>query len=387
PIAGTSSALEVGSFQWIPLSNKLVYASDEVVSGEQNLYYYDATTQLERVRVNDVLPTNADVNANYTLSANGRWLAYTSDEIVNDEIRLFLVDVSGATPSAPILFSGPFDDDGDVSTFSGRLAFSPNADQLAFVGDADNQGDEVYARSVRNFDIGRRRISPELATDALDSNGFRWSPDSRRLAVRGDYFTNALIELYLLDVEIPELVLVASGSARDASDVEVIGDTFAWSPNADYVVFEYDGVTSGRDEPFLTFLAQPQSPIRLFANGIEDDVQRVKLSDDGSLLYSIVDFAGASVTELFVTEIDAGVTTTPTPVHPSPLGAVQDALEDFFLLAEGRSVAYISDEVTVNVNEAYIRDIMMGPLPGPAVRIHNPLPPGGNVARVRVQGE
>ncbi|MEM7675824.1 MAG: putative Ig domain-containing protein, partial [Myxococcota bacterium] len=386
-IPGTSSALEVINFQWIPMSDKLVYASDEVVSSEQNLYFYDAATQEQRVQINSVLPTGSDTNSNYTLSPNGQWLAYTSDELVDNEIRLFVVDVSGGSPGTPQLFSEGFDPDGDVSTTTGRIAFSPNADLVAYVGDRSNLGNELYARSVREQSTASRRISPELTSTSFGSFGFRWSPDSRRIAVRGDYFTDSLFELYLLDVEVPGLALVASGSAADTSDVETINDTFAWSPNADYVVFEFDGVTASQDEPYLTFLSTPESPIRLFAGGIDDDVLRIKLSDDGSLLYTIVDFAGASVMELFVTQIDSNVTGTPTPVHPSPLATNQDVLEDFFVLEEGRAVAYISDEVTADVNEAFIRNIASGPVAGPAVRIHNPLPTGGDVARIRVQGE
>lgn len=386
PISGTSSALEVENFQWIPLSNKLVYQSDEVTSSERNIYFWDATTAATRIQINGLLPSFADVNTNYVLSLDGEWLAYTSDELVNDQVRVFVVDVSGSTPGAPQDVSGAFDVNGDVAQFTGDMAISPNGRFLAFIGDADNLGQEVYIRDLTDLASPRVRLSPELTSTLLVAQELAWGPSGRRLAARGDFNVNGETELYILNVELPGTAAAASGVVGSA-DVELFSDTFAWSPQGDYVVFEFDGVTSGQDEPYLTFIDDLSNPIRIFPMGINDDVNRTKISEDGRFVYTAVDFDGASTLELFVTEVAGPVVSTPVALHPSPLGSSQDVLEDFFLVDGGNQVLYVSDEDVVDTNEAYLRQVTAGPTVSGGGRVNGPLPTGGNVISLAVEVE
>ncbi|MEM9113699.1 MAG: putative Ig domain-containing protein [Myxococcota bacterium] len=386
-IPGTSSSLEVSAFGWVPGSNKVVYRSDELVSAEENLYFYNADTQATRVQVNSPLPTSADVNLFFTFSPNGEWLAYTSDENVNDDAEAFLVDVSGPTPGATQSISGSIAAGGDVLTGTDDIAFSPNGDFLAFIADAANLGQEVFIRNVRNLAEPRVRVSPELSSTLFSTDDIRWSPDSRRIAARGDYFVSAETELYILDTEIPGSALTISGTPA-SNDVEFLGDTFAWSPNGDYVVYEHDAVTSAQDEPYLTFLDDFTNPVRLFSAGLDDDVQRVKISDDGTKLFMAVDFAGDFVLELFVTEISMGTVAAPVAVNsPSPLGTTQDIDEDFFLVKGGDRVFYITDEDAAAVEEAFLRDIGAGPVVGASTTPYTALPTGGDVLDIQVQEE
>ncbi len=391
PISGTSSSLEVINFQWAPGGNQLVYISDEVTSGRQQIYLYNAATGAPRIQLNGVLAsTSSDVNLVYVFSPNGRWLAYNSDENASAVDQLFLVDLANPEPSTPLLISGEFAAGGDVDAETGDFAFSPNSDWIFFIGDADDDGKEVYLKNVRDLTQPVVRMSPQLPSTSLVTFEGEWSPDSRLLAVRGDYFTDGVFELYLLATELPGVAIGASGEVPSFADVEPFGDTFAWSPNGDYVVFDYDGFTAGANEPWVSFVADPTRPIQIFANSISGDVQRVEPSDDGALLHMVVEVNDPDIQELYVAGLSATATVAaPIPVSPSPLMTGQDVQDDIVLFNAGRSVFYRSDEAVIDDDEAFIRNISFGPplSAGDAIRVHPPVVTDGDVASIRVQGE
>lgn len=399
---GTASPVRVNTAQvdifpdedyaWVPGSNKLVYISDELVSFEDNIFLYDADAGGTPTQLNGTLVSGGDVST-YAVSPDGNWVAYVADQDVDNDVRLYVVDISGATPGTPQEVTGSIDPDGDVGTSDGDIGFSPNGKWLYFIGDYNNGGDELLVVDMQNLQAEPLLLSQNLATGGtlLDVVEAVWSPDGRRIAYRGDAVTSAVDELFVADTLVPGSPVQVSPTLPSGADVNSItgvsGDEFAWAPDGSYLIYDVDPNVSGQDEPYLTFIDDPTNPVRVFPNGLSDDVLRVKIADDGEAAFMVADLNGTTIQELFLVEIGASTVQTPVAINdPTPLGASQDVDDEFSLVDGGNGVLYWSDEVTTDDDEAFFRTITGGTI-GSRTRVNPTLPTGGDVDLVTVQEE
>ncbi|NJK89531.1 MAG: hypothetical protein HC923_09100 [Myxococcales bacterium] len=376
------------TFWWVPGSNKLIYISDELTDVENSIFFYNADTAQPRVQINGALPLNGDVNtSNVVFSPDGRHLAYTSDELVNDQQRLFLVDVSGASASAPLEVSGPFDPEGDVGTGSTDVAFSPNGRWLMFQGDADNLGEKIYAYNVLTGGPPTL-VSQDNGNTLLFVTSSLWSPDGRRIAFLGDMVTNDLFELFVADTEVPGSILTISPVLPATSDVNS-SPVYQWDPNGRYVVYNVDVPTPNNNEYWLTFLRDAQNPVRLFLNGLAGTAsQSIRVSDDGAAVFVTAAETISGEANLHRIAVD-GISRQvgqPLRINDDPTTA-QNVITTYLLVEGGAGVFFRGDTETDGETDAVIRSVGPGTV-GLRQRINPALPSTAfTVSSIRIQKE
>lgn len=380
---------DVTTYGWVPNSNKLVYRSDEIVDEEYNLYFYDAAAAGPRVQMNASPTAGGDVNTNFVFSPDGARVAFTGDLFVDNQVRLFLVDVSGAVPGPPIEYSDTFDPDGDVTTGTTDVAFSPNGRWLMFQGDPDNLGEKVYVRDVLT-NGPRTLVSQDNANTSLFVSSTVWSPDGRRIAILGDLETDNDFELFIADTEAPGAPIRVNPVLPTSSDVNSISSTqFGWDPNGRYLVYNVDATTAAFDEFWVTFLADSANPVPVFINGFaDDDSDTVRVADDGGSMIFTLEFNGTTDVEILRVPINPTARTIGSQtVINDPLGLNQDVLTGFLLVDGGGGVFYRGDTAVDNETDGVIKSVAGGTI-GARQRVNPAL---GNtllaVTSIRIQKE
>lgn len=359
---GVVTGGDVTTYAWVPGSNRLVYRSDEVTDEEYNLYLYDAVSAAQRVQLNGPLVSLGDVNTNFTISPTGDNVAYTSDEQVDGQVRLYLVDISGATPGPPVEYSEGFHPDGDVSTTTGDVAFSPNGRWLSYVGDADNLGEKIYVRDVL---VGgpQTLISQDNASTSQFVTTVIWSPDGRRVAFYGDMEVNDDSELFVADTESPGSPIRMNPALPTSSDVNSIsGDDFAWDPSGRYVVYNVDAPTPAFNEFWVTFLSDAGNPVRVIQGGpADDDSQSVRVSDTGDALFFTTEYTSTTETDLLRIAVNPTMRTLGTPIVVNdPLVPNQDVLTGVLLVDGGAGVFFRGDTRVDNETDGVVRAVSGG---------------------------
>jgi TolB protein len=122
---------------------------------------------------------------------------------------LFVVDVSGTTPGAPVELlpgAGP--------------SWSPDGSRIAYFAEVDGNTD-IYSAASDGTDVTR------LTDDPRPDYSPRWSPDGERIAFVSER-----------DGDQDIVVMAADGSAEiDVSDDPVVDDAPAWSPDGGSIAF------------------------------------------------------------------------------------------------------------------------------------------------------
>jgi Tol biopolymer transport system component len=123
------------------------------------------------------MPTFADLVGVHFWSADSKWVAFVADKDTDVVNELYLVDMSGATPSAPIKASGTMLAAGDVST--SEVEFSPDATSLVYEADQETDTmEELYFVSL----LGGTPAAPKKLSGTLsrrDGPSRRWYWDAR----------------------------------------------------------------------------------------------------------------------------------------------------------------------------------------------------------------
>lgn len=396
----TADIISESDYEWVPGTNKLVYIGDELASFEDSIFLYDADAGGTPTQLNGPLVSGGDVFV-FAISPTGEYVAYVSDEDVDAQNRLYLVDISGATPGAPLEFSGAVDASADVGTTAPYdLGFSPNGDWVHFVVNfSGTGGDELYVRSIRNQAEPPVRLSQDLSSVSTlqDVNYALWAPDGRRIAFLGDVNTSAVEELFVADTLVPGSPIQISPDLGTSGDVNPIAgsaaDETAWAPDSSYLIYDCDPNVTSQDEPYITFLDDPSNPIRMFPTGLSDDIINVKVSEDGETAFMVVELNGTSTQELVLMPIGSGSVGNATVINdPTPLGSTQDVgdtssiTNNFELVDGGSGVLYFSDEATTDDDEAFFRTIS-GTTVGSREQVNPNLPSGGDIETVVVQEE
>jgi len=380
---------DVFSFAWVPGTSDLVYVYEDQTSLDEEIRIADAANLGPETTLNGPLVAGGTVGSNFVISPDGDWVVYRADELVDNEFRLFAVDISGATPASSVEVSGLTNPDADAD--SSDFGFSPNGRWLAFIADADDEEDALFAVDFDDGAFTRSRLSPDKTDAGLDVFEFAWSPDSRRIALRGDLELDLDNELYVADTEIPGSVIQLSPDPQTGlQDVDFFRDEFAWSPDGDFVVFNFDEDTSN-NEPFLTFLGDAANPIRLAGmSGVADydeQAQAYKISDDGSLVFASLEVSSTSQVELFVATVDASTETVGALTNVNSfMDTSSDTNADYALVEGGDSVLYRADPFTAFEDNALIRSVAGGTI-GTETQVNPTLPSGGDVDDLGVEEE
>lgn len=240
-------------------------------------------------RESDTMVTNGDVSTSgFKWSPDGLSIAYLADERTDGEIELF---VAAAGPDAnSTRVSGNLTSQGDVVP---NYVWSSDSTRIAYVADQDS--DQVFELYVSTAD-GRtnERVSGAMASggDVQTSEGeVRWSPDDSRIAYRADQNTNGADQLFTSTPDGFANNTVVSG--RPVPGGEVLSG-FRWSNDSRRLIYRSDQDENDVQELFTTGIdAEPQTR-----------QQNPKIS--GTL---ITNSGGATVGDVFIYEVDAGLQT------------------------------------------------------------------------------
>lgn len=137
------TAILANNWAFSPDSNKIAYLADEDASlvGNLNLFVADVSddTPTNGVKADDGVAAEPVTQFGWVTSSD--YLVYLSNETDPLDVELFSVDVTGATPKAPVTLSPSLAEDGAVTGFT----VVPGTDNVVFWGDvrADNRT-ELY---------------------------------------------------------------------------------------------------------------------------------------------------------------------------------------------------------------------------------------------------
>ena len=151
----------------------LVFKANKDDFDKLELYRYDPEADMV-TKLSGSLVTGGDVSA-WSLSPDGRWIAYLADQETDGVVELFVAAIDGSGTNK---VSATLPVSGDVNEF----AWSPDSSQVAYTADAEQDFIvEIYA--VDPDGANHRKVSTPVSNPATVSMlRPSWSPDGRYLA-------------------------------------------------------------------------------------------------------------------------------------------------------------------------------------------------------------
>lgn len=195
----TGAGMDVLSAVWSPDSNRIAYISDELVDNETELFVIDVSGQIaspsNRVSA-PLVGVGRDVQSaagtSYGWSLDGQSIAYRADSVVDNALDLFLVRMSGATTTATVTrLNGDLLGSADVDNF----LFSPDSQRIVFRGDLNLVSQqELFSVDISGaFPAATQQVNGTMAVGGDVDNAaeqLRWSRDSTRIFYRADEVVN-----------------------------------------------------------------------------------------------------------------------------------------------------------------------------------------------------
>ena len=246
---------------WTPDGRRIIYQADQDTLDVLEIYIVDVSgpTPSTPVKLNGPLVTGGDVGTTATdvaVSFDGRWVSYVADQNTDNVEEVFVVDISGGAPSAPIRVSGP------PSSFTDNInvSWSPTANRLMYASDqeASNVYEVYYVDLTSGVPTPALKIHPPFPSFgrlAAGAAALQWSPDGRWFAYRADTAVDNAFE-----VEVVDMSTGTPGPPFDASLPRTPGlttDAFAFAPDSSAIAVRGEGLVDNADEVFVTDLTSP----------------------------------------------------------------------------------------------------------------------------------
>lgn len=347
-----------------------------------------STSETFEIEVRD--SNNTVSRSTFTLRVTGaqRHVAWVGDTAVDNDTSVFVVDISGPTPGAPVQVSPLAPGTGDAPTSASFTQFSPDNTKIAFRGDFQNDGvQELFMVDLSGPSPATAvRVSgPMVAGGALGS--FGWSPDSRWLTYQADQDVDAILDQYVVDVgTFPAgAPMKISGAMVNGGDVGI--DDFGFSPDSTRAYYLADQEVDNVFYLYVVDLSSgsPSAPMRV---NLPLDPAAADVSEDGiaftadseHIIY-VADQTVTDVDEIFIVDVGGPAPGTPVRLN-GPLVAGGDVLATRVQLSPDRNwLVYIADQDTDTVNELYAVDLR-GAAPAAPVKLNPPLVNAGDVATI-----
>lgn len=328
--------------------------------------------------------------ADFALSPDGTKVAFTGDFRVVGFDEVWIVDLTGAQPAAPVIVSPATANTTSFDAFD--LKWANSSDGLAFMGDFNVNGvNELYFVDVSTGIVANSAIPvaptpPSYAdVDALD---YEFSWDGRFLAYTHDTEASGAYDLWVFDRQV--------GTARSARQVNQplpstgadVAYPFVWSPDSTSIMYHCDCEVASQDELYLANVTGATITTRKLNRSLitNEDVRSTTVeyqpryfgfTRDGMYgYYTSGDFSVQGDT-LFSVDL-SNPTAVGVPVHTSITNPNQDLR--YPRLATGTQVVMQGDAAIDNVSELFMFDLA-GPFPQPiaAARVSGTMQPGGDV--------
>lgn len=336
------------------------------IAGTRDIYLSDLCTASPTPAIRATTGAGQLFGNFVALSEDGRKLAYIGDYATSGVQELFVVDLSGTVPTAPVRVHPPAAAFQDVRSF----AWSPDGRFLAFFGRL-NGPSQVWVVDVSQPampGVARVVSSPSgLANPSVTD--LRWSPDSRYLAYRGNLEVSGRADIYLTTPgSTTGHQRISTFTAQNASSLSMF-----WSPSSQGIAYVADQDVDGRFDLYWvpTPAGGPGAPVRLSNLSANADVQsaRVAYSFDGAYL-AFTAGGGGSNTELFAVTLSGPAPSPQQRLH-APLPSNR-SVADFLWSPTAPRLVYVADQDLDNVNELYLLNLT-GPSVGTTVKVNLPI--------------
>ncbi|HWB75204.1 MAG TPA: hypothetical protein VG755_09615 [Nannocystaceae bacterium] len=192
-------------------------------------------------------------------SPDSRWLVYVAQHEQPDTRDLYLVDASGASPSAPIAAT-TLELGGSVST----SRFDAASHWLYFVGPQDGEYDEIFRIDVSGSEPGApQKVNAPFDGPGAASGELTFSADGSQLLYSGFEGAEGTLGIWVVDIAgdepgVPLRIDTPSQRGFEAS----YGASF--SPDGSVVVYHERGLEPDDPSPLrLVDLSAPAHPIEL----------------------------------------------------------------------------------------------------------------------------
>jgi Tol biopolymer transport system component len=336
----------VEEFAFSPDGSQIAYIADQDVFDQYELYLVDLANPGVSTRLNPDLPTEGDARGRISFSPDGSKILYAADQDVEGDVELFLADV--ATPGSTTKVNAPIVDEGDVT--GDRFAFSPDGTTIVYIADQDVDGvRELYAVDVVNPGVSTK-LNPPLVADG-DLCTFRFSPDSTRVAYCADQDVDGTLELYLVELAVPGVSMKANPPL--VADGDVQAETFRFGPDSDFIMYRADQDVDGDNELYRVELATPGVSVKINEQLPPDgDVSFFRINPDGLQLIYAADQDTEGVAELY--NVDLSTPGVATKLNPERNGTEILQIE---LNETGTEAFYLADQDTPSKGELYRVDL------------------------------
>ena len=167
-----------------PNRDRLAYFVGADLQGEVYVVTFDGTTVSMPTEVSTLGEREA-FPADLGWSGDGNWLAYLGEHEQVGALDLYVVDMSGAMPSAPVLVTAP----GVLPEGPGVMAyrFDANTDWLYVIASIDGEAPELYRTDLSSGSPDAlQKVSGDLPADAFLPGTIILSHDSNWVAYHVD---------------------------------------------------------------------------------------------------------------------------------------------------------------------------------------------------------
>lgn len=256
-----------GAFGFSPDGLGIAYLADQSTDGVQNAYLtvIFGGTIIPGFPVISEPGANQDVTR-FLFGPNAVRGLIRADLDTDDVFELYMIDTSGGFPVTPVRVNAPLVAGGDVD--ASAFAFSPSGLYVAYVADQVTDGaPELFVADVTGPPPWTPvRVSPVLGGAGTGVVELSFSPDSSKIMMRGDFFTDGQFELAYADLSggtfgAAQVLNLPLPSGADVTG----GGAIQWRADGSGLFFEADMVTNNDTEGWMVDLsrAAPGAPARL----------------------------------------------------------------------------------------------------------------------------
>ncbi|MEQ8272088.1 MAG: putative Ig domain-containing protein [Deltaproteobacteria bacterium] len=303
-----------------------------------------------------------------------RLLLAVGDLLVDNDTSVFLFDVCGDTPGAPVQLNPSAPGVADASTANDDAAFSPDGTKVAFIGDFANDTNlDLWVVDLTASPLSAVNLTSYTAPGATVQD-LRWAPNSSYLAFTADPNLSGSDQLFFVDVTTPSTpgapVLIGGATPPLDTGRDVSDSDFFWAPDSSGIVFHGDLDLGGVNELYYANTANAAAPVpgvKIHAplTGTQDCEDDVLWAPDASGVLFRCDIVTADQDELWFASFTGGAPTT-TRVNNLGYGADNDVgFSDYAFNAQSTALFYIADETINGSEELWLVRVVAGVLQAP----------------------
>ncbi|MCP4679256.1 MAG: hypothetical protein GY854_27965 [Deltaproteobacteria bacterium] len=385
PVKLNSTLVADGDVSRVSLSangETLVYTADQETDGVDELYYVDLSgaSPAAAVKISGALVTNGDVWTKPApqISDDGNRAIYAADSETDDLFELFYVDLSGATPAAPVKLNDTLASNHMVYP---EFHISGNGQSVAYLADRDTLGifELFYVDLSGASPATPVKISGTLVANGEVFDGFKLSADGRTVIYRADQQTENVVEIYYVDLSGPTpatAVRLNGGLPSTSADI----DGFVLSRDADTVLFYGDQETDNIIELFMVDLggASPTTPVKVSGELVVGrSANSPAVSANGQSVAYRMDPETDNIYAVYFVDLsgeDPGLSVKINTTLPV------DATTNYcFVSQDGDTVVYVGEQEIENFRELYLVSMMPNGQPAPRIKLNVPMIANGDV--------